>query len=164
MRGFVCMNNKGTITLSSAIAKGLTTPEIHPLATGAKSVINTFESGMSVCIFEVALNVPEESKDLLFDLTKPLHLLIASGDVNGGVISYHGPRGRFVTREKIDITKGLVCFSYGLTRLTSRANLQSWAKIVARIGNYSTNDIPPSPILYVFKVKFKSNTCYSILI
>ena len=40
---------------------------------------------------------------------------------------------------------------------TLNPDLQSWTKTVARIGNYITNDIPPSPLL-IFKVIVKSIT------
>ena len=108
------MNNQGTITITSATAESNSRPKMSPLAKGASYNAKTLDSGLLLCIYEVALGVPEESKDLLFDLAAPRHMLVASGNVIGGSISYHGFRNRFVTPEKIDITKGSVSFSYAL--------------------------------------------------
>ena len=115
MRGFICMNNQGTITITSATAESNSRPKMSPLAKGASYIAKTLDSGLLLCIYEVALGVPEESKDLLFDLATPLHIVVASGNVLGGSINYHGFRNRFSTPEKMDITKGYVSFSYALT-------------------------------------------------
>ena len=112
MRGFLCKNHNGAITLSSVTANAPGKPDVRPLPKGASLIIGTLDNGLSLCVYEISFKVPAESKDLIYDLSVPRHMLVASGDVNNnGGILYHG-QNRFATREMIDITKVLVCFLF----------------------------------------------------
>ena len=107
MRGFLCKNDQGSVTLTSIQARAKSVPTVSPIAKGAALIVGTADGTQTLCVFEILLKVPAESKNLIYDLSTPHHILVASGDVEEGRISYHRSN-RFVTEEKIDVTKILV--------------------------------------------------------
>ena len=93
------------VTLTSFKASARRRPDIQNLAKGHNAIFSAKDGSMTFCVYQRTITVPEESRDIMYDLSVPRHLLIAAGETNeNGQIRYHG-QDRFPTPNPIDVMR-----------------------------------------------------------